>query len=214
MITSPRGEARAFEASSFRLARRSGTAYSDADACADAKRGVGDLEEFERELNERLAEAEARARKEGRADLLAYLSLRAANDRLRERGVIWLNESFEALAGAANRAGAGLAITREADHRFQAGHTTMVGTRLVLSRGVRSLTIEAGWPRSPRDGVVRGQALAYARVSHFGERASGRELLLVLDERGAPLWLTAEDGKPRAEFSEADLRRHLSRLLL
>ena len=179
-------------------------------AHVDAKISV---DEFEQELNERLAEADRRARAEGRADLLGYLQLRASNDALRERGLHWLNEAFTALAAIANRAGASITLTRDEAHRFRVGNSTMVGTRLVLSRGVRSLTVEAGWPRAPRDGIVRGQGLAFARVTHFGERAAGEELLLVLDEEGAPLWLLVTDEKARTEFSEVNLRRHLAKLL-
>ena len=171
------------------------------------------MNEFEQELSELLAEADRRARAEGRRDLADYLQLRVANDALRERGLSWLNEAFTALAAIANRAGASITLARDEAHRFRVGNSTMVGTRLVLSRGVRSLIIEAGWPRAPRDGIVRGQGLACARVSHFGERGVGEDLLLVLDEEGVPLWLLVEDEKARTEFSEANLRRHLSKLL-
>lgn len=173
------------------------------------------LDEFERELNERLGEAGrgAGAQPGARGDLGDYLAVRAANDQLRERGVRSLVDAFTALAGEANRAGAGVQLTREEAHRFHVGNSVMVGTRVVFSRGVRSLTIEAGWPRSPRDGIVRGQGLAAARVTHFGDRAAGEELLLALDEGGEPLWLSLEDGRARAEFQDGPLRRHFAKLL-
>ncbi|HYY56598.1 MAG TPA: hypothetical protein VE842_04645, partial [Pyrinomonadaceae bacterium] len=125
-----------------------------------------------------VAEAERRARASGRADLAEYLSLRAANDLARSTGIEWLFESFQALAGVANRAGSSIQITHSDVHRFAVGNATMVGRLLTLSLGVRRLLVEAGWPRAPRDGFVRGGGLASARVSHFGRRAADEELLL------------------------------------
>jgi hypothetical protein len=141
-----------------------------------------------------------------------YLSLRAANDELRERGVSGLIDALTAFAGEANRRGAAITVARTDAHRFRVGNSTMVGPRLVLSLGVRSLTVETGWPRLPRDGVVRGGGLACARLTHFGAPSAGEELLLVLDEEGAPLWLKTEDGRRRDEFLEDSLRRHVTKL--
>jgi len=157
-------------------------------------------------------DARTRARAQGRGDVLDYLDLRAANDRLRAGGVEWLVETFTALAGEANRAGAGLALARTEAHRFRVGNATMVGTRLVLTRGVRALTVEAGWPRGPRDGVVRGGGLASALVGHFGLRDAGEELLLV-PEADAPRWFVLEKSGARTALREDRLRLHLARLL-
>jgi hypothetical protein len=169
---------------------------------------VGSDEEYER----RMGDARESARAQGRGDVLDYLDLRASNDRLRAAGVGWLVETFTALAGEANRAGAGVALGRTEAHRFRVGNSTMVGTRLVLSRGVRSLTIEAGWPRAPRDGVVRGGGLASALVGHFGRRDDGDELLLV-PEADSPRWLVIEKTGARTALLEDRLRQHLSKLL-
>jgi hypothetical protein len=126
------------------------------------------LDGFDEEYEREMAEAQRRARAQGRGDVLDYLALKSANDSLRARGVELLLAAFTALAGELNRGGAGVALARTDPHRFRVGHSTMVGPRLTFSRGLRSLTVEAGWPRSPRDGVVRGGGLASARVSHFG----------------------------------------------
>ena len=167
---------------------------------------------FEEDYERRMDDARRRARAEGRGDVLDYLDLRAANDRLRAGGVEWLIETVTALAGEANRNGAGLSLARTEAHRFRVGQATMVGPRLVLTRGVRSLTVEAGWPRVPRDGVVRGGGLACALVGHFGLRDAGDELLLVPDAADAPRWLVVEKTGTRTPLHEARLRRHLARL--
>ncbi|MDQ3745469.1 MAG: hypothetical protein M3444_13910 [Acidobacteriota bacterium] len=165
-------------------------------------------EEYEREM----AEAQRRASAQGRGDVLDYLALKSANDSLRARGVELLLAAFTALAGELNRRGAGVALARTDPHRFRVGHSTMVGSRLTLSRGLRSLTVEAGWPRSPRDGVVRGGGLASARVSHFGNSKAGEDLLLLPAGEG-PRWFVVADTGARTELHEEHLRRHIGRLL-
>ena len=160
-----------------------------------------------------MAEARERAGGGGRGDVLEYLDLRAANDAVRSRGVGWLLELFTAAAGELNRAGAGLALTRTEAHRFRVGNSWMVGTRIVLRRGVRQLTVEAGWPRAPLDGIVRGGGLASALVGHFGDARAGEELLLVPEPDGDPRWFVIEKTGDRAELHPKHLKRHLSRLL-
>ena len=160
-----------------------------------------------------MAEARERARGGGRSDVLDYLDLRAANDAVRARGVEWLLEGFAAAAGELNRAGAGVALARTDAHRFRVGHSTMVGARLVLRRGVRALTVEAGWPRAPRDGVVRGGGLASATVGHFGDTRAGEELLLLPDPDSGARWFVVERTGARTELHAERLRRHVSRLL-
>jgi hypothetical protein len=92
----------------------------------------------------------------------------------------------------------------------------MVGRRLALSAGVRVLTVEAGWPRTPGDGIVRGGGLATARISHFGDSRAGVELLLMQSaEDGAPRWLVldATGAQPSAPLEESHVRQHVARLL-
>ena len=174
------------------------------------RHGLGGFDEdYERSMHE----ARERARGGGRNEVLEYLDLKAANDAARTRAVEWLLESFTAAAGELNRAGAGLTLARTDAHRFRVGNSTMVGTRLVLRRGVRALTVEAGWPRAPRDGIVRGGGLACARVSHFGNTKAGEELLLLPSADGEARWFVVEQTGARAELREERLRRHLARLL-
>lgn len=168
---------------------------------------------FDEEYERLMSEAWQRAQARGRGDVADYLTLRAANDRLRSGGVEWLLDAFTALAGELNRRGAGLQLTRADAHRFRVGNSTMVGTELVLRRGVRALTIEAGWPRAPRDGVMRGGGLASARLSHFGDRSGGEELLLVASDSDTPRWLVLEETGARAELAREHVSRHVAKLL-
>lgn len=158
-----------------------------------------------------LAEAEQRARIAGRGDVAEYLALRNSNDLLRTAGIDWLMTSFVTLAGDANRTGASIQVANSDGHRFRTGTSTMVGRLVSLTNGVRQLLVEAGWPRVPRDGIVRGGGLAAANVRHVGIRQADEELLLSRSSAGSPLW-TSVTKKPHA-FHESDIRRHLAILL-
>ena len=161
-----------------------------------------------------LAHAEAQARAAGRSDLVEYLALRTSNDLLRRTGIEWINTTFEVLAGEANRHGASIQIVRDDEHRFRVGNATMVGSLLTLSFGVRKLSVEAGWPRRPNDGFVRGGGLASANVKHFGIRSASESLLLVLSSNGAPEWVVLEEKSGgRIEVDQSKLRQHIDLLL-
>ncbi len=169
---------------------------------------------FDEEYERKIAEAQERARGGARGDVLEYLDLRAANDAARTRAVEWLLELFTAAAGELNRAGAGVALTRTDAHRFRFGNSSMVGPRLALKRGVRQLTVEAGWPRAPLDGIVRGGGLAAGLIGHFGNARAGQELLLLPLPDSEPRWFVVEEKTgARTELRPEDLRRHLARLL-
>jgi len=158
-----------------------------------------------------LAEAEQRARLAGRGDVAEYLALRNSNDLLRKAGIDWLVTSFTKLAGDANRAGGSIQLTNTDGHRFRVGTSTMVGQRVSLTNGVRQLLVEAGWPRVPRDGIVRGGGLAAAHVRHVGIRRADEELLLSRSPSGSPQWTLVT--KLRRAFHESDIRRHLAILI-
>lgn len=161
-----------------------------------------------------LSEAEQRARLAGRKDVADYLSLKNSNDLLRKAGIDWLLSSFTILAGEANRAGASLQVSSKDGHRFKIGNSTMVGQILTLSSGVRTLFVEAGWPRAPRDGIVRGGGLACANLRHLGLPNSSEELLLSRSSTGAPHWISVTK-KRRAPggLQQSDLRHHLEVLI-
>lgn len=158
-----------------------------------------------------LSEAEQKARLAGRKDLADYLSLKNSNDLLRKAGVQWLIESFTVAAGEANRAGASIKIARSEGHRFRTGTSTMVGQIVTLVNGVRTLSVEAGWPRVPRDGIVRGGGLACANIRHVGIRAASEELLLAKTSSGAPGWKSST--RNRHHLHESDIHRHIAILL-
>lgn len=158
-----------------------------------------------------LSEAEQKARLAGRKDVAEYLSLKNSNDLLRTAGVQWLIESFAVAAGEANRTGASIQISRKGDHRFRSGNSTMVGHLITLSFGVRTLFVEAGWPRVPRDGIVHGGGLACANIRHMGLRNVSEELLLAKTSSGAPGWKSVT--KQRPNLHAADIHRHIAILL-
>ena len=158
-----------------------------------------------------LSEAERKARLAGRKDVVEYLSLKNSNDLLRQAGIDWLLNEFTILAGEANRAGASIQISTQEGHRFAAGTSTMVGHLLTLTNGVRTLYVEAGWPRTPRDGFVRGGGLAAANIRHLGIRAANEELLLSKSSTGAPAWKSLL--RNHSLLLVADIRRHLHILL-
>ena len=159
-----------------------------------------------------LAEATQRARGAGRADIARYLDLRRRNDLLRRAATKWLHDQVTVLAADANRQGAAIQIERNEEHRFRRAAATMVGTELILRQGVRSQTIESGWPRKPADGIVRGNALACANIKHFGRARLNDELVLVSSSSGSPQWFILNDDE-RTLLTEVDLRRHFSLLV-
>ena len=158
-----------------------------------------------------LSEAERRARLAGRKDVVEYLSLKNSNDLLRKAGVDWLVDRFTISAGEANRTGASIQISKQEAQRFRTGNSTMVGPLLTLTNGVRTLYVEAGWPRTPSDGIVRGGGLACANIRHMGIRSASEELLLAKLNSGAPAWKSAS--KKDTYLLESDIRRHISILI-
>lgn len=155
-----------------------------------------------------LAEAEKRARLVGRTEISEYLALRNSNDLLRTTATKWLLDTFLALAAEANRSGAAISISRDDSHRFRVGSSTMVGTSLSMSFGVRKLIVASGWPRTPSDGFVRGGGLAAGHISHLGIKEADQELLLVRSADTTPKWLIkGKRGTSKAD--ESALRRHI-----
>jgi hypothetical protein len=164
---------------------------------------MDELDEF---WSHELAKALENAKTSGRGDVADYLELKARNDAVRETGVRWLNES---LAAIAFENGGKIEVVRDAPHRFEFRKATMAGTRLKLIQGVRCLTVEAGWTRTPSDGFMRGGALAAARITHFGMPKAGAELGLYLTG-DKPHWIAYLDEKNAVEFTLDQIREHFN----
>jgi hypothetical protein len=168
------------------------------------------MSELEQAWAAALAEAEARARAAGRTDISEYLALRTSNDLLRNTGRDWLLETFRNIAGEANRQGGSIQLSTDDAHRFKVENATMVGSRLVLSSGVRKIHVETGWPRTPRDGFIRGGGLACAHINHVGFKSASEQLRLILEPSGSPQWIVTRRSEQHEEFHESDVRRHIS----
>lgn len=160
-----------------------------------------------------LAEAERRARAAGRTDISTYLALRTSNDLLRKTGRDWLQEMFTFVVAEANENGAGIQVSKEDAHRFKVGNATMVGSRLNLVKGVRALFVEVGWPRTPRDGFIRGGGLACANIKHLGIKSASEQLRLVVDPTVTPRWIVQTNRSESHEIREANIRDHVAILL-
>lgn len=171
------------------------------------------MSELDEAWAQALAAAQQRATAAGRRDIAEYLRLRRSNDLLRQTSIEWLLTTFTTLAGLANREGGSLQISREDGHRFRLGQSTMVGRLLKLSFSVRTLSVEAGWPRAPSDGIIRGGGLACARIMHLGRKRMNQELLLERSTQDEPTWMLREPEVAPRRFLEADIKYHLAKLL-
>jgi hypothetical protein len=163
-----------------------------------------------------IAEAEARARAGGRTDITDYLALRSSNDLIRKIAIDWLLTMFVTAAGQANRAGAAIQISTTDAYRFKIEHATMVGSCLSFGSGVRRLIVEVGWPRTPRDGFIRGGGLACGNIKHVGIKRANEEVRLVLDSTGTPRWNVFPAHATRIEsreLHEANVREHVAILI-
>ena len=170
------------------------------------------MTELDRMWSQMLDEAIAAARTSGRAGVADYLDLRSRNDALRTAGVRWLFEAVVRIAGEANRQFPGIQIEREEPHNFPHAGANMAGSLLRLRHGLRCLTVEAGWTRTPADGFMRGGALAVAKVSHFGIAKMNMNLLLRPSDAD-PGWIAVSGDGREAPVDEVLLRRHFSVLL-
>ncbi len=159
-----------------------------------------------------LQEAILNAQQNGRADIAEYISLKSSNDAIRTKSVKWLFETILEIVFAFNNHGARIKIEQLDNHQFQNERAVLRGSRLKLQRGIRCLTVEAGWTRNPGDGFMRGGALVYARFTHFGFPKFAEEFLLLKYEE-QPQWFSVDGDTHRISFEIARLRRHFETLL-
>jgi hypothetical protein len=171
------------------------------------------MNELDEIWTQAMQQAMDKARAAGRADVAEYLALKAGNDQLRATGCRWLFESFIELSDDANRQGIRLEVENLHPHRFAVGHSTMVGSLLRFRHGLRSITVEAGWTRTPQDGFIRGGGLACARIAHFGMSKANAELLLIRSPENVPQWFTIAPEGRRSQISTNNLREHFKTFL-
>ena len=95
-------------------------------ASAGIRRGYG-VSELEEQWTSALAEAERRARDQGRQDIAEYVALRSTNDRARRTAIDWLITTFSELAADVNSTGASFQTDHIDGHRFRIGAATMAG---------------------------------------------------------------------------------------
>ena len=166
------------------------------------------MNELDEAWSEMLASAIAHAKTSGREDVADYLALKQSNDALRQTGVEWLFNAFIEIASDAARHNPHIVIEREEPHEFEFNRARMAGSLIRVRSGVRRLTVEAGWTRTPAHGFMRGGALAAARISHIGRPKADIELTLVRTGE-TPGWHSL-DGR---HFDSQSLREHFVILL-
>jgi len=165
------------------------------------------MNELDEVWSQMLADAQAKARAAGRHDVADYLTLKASNDQIRDRSVRWLFDTLTGFAVDAMERFPLMSIEREDPHNFSLRGANLVGSLLRIRLGVRCVTLEAGWTRTPADGFMRGGALAFARITHFGQKKSNAELWLMRSAE-VPQWLTADGDITGEPITPADLLSH------
>ena len=167
------------------------------------------MNELDEVWGEMMTRAIAEARASGREDVAEYLTLKATNDFIRTTSIKWLFDSLLEIAAQHNRAFSPVQIETENPHQFAFNRANMVGSRLSLRQGVRCLSLEAGWTRTPADGFMRNNALAAARLSHFGMSKANQDLILLKAEEDFPQWFSVDAANGRREvFDSRGLHRH------
>lgn len=166
------------------------------------------MEELAQVWTNLLTEMTVRAENSGAEGGVAeYLELKSTNDFLRSTSVQWLFESTAEIAAEANRRSANMSFEKADPHEFRIGHSNLVGWMIRFRQGVRCLSVEAGWTRSPSDGFMRGGALALARITHFGMSKRNADLILLKIEN-SPVWFSVDQAGRRAEFHSSHLQNH------
>jgi hypothetical protein len=166
------------------------------------------MNELDEMWSQMLSQALENAKASGRHDVADYLNLKATNDAVRQTGLKWLFDAVVEAAGDANRRGGSISIETSDVHNFAYRNANIVGSMARLHYGVRCLTVEAGWTRTPTDGFMRGGALAFGRLVHKGMPKANEEIALTLIEQ-TPVWKVISDEKAAGSFRLDALHRHL-----
>jgi hypothetical protein len=167
------------------------------------------MNELDEIWSQMLEKAIASSEISGSGDVAEYLRLKATNDAIRRRSVQWLFDSVIEIAAETDPNFARFTMERVEPHNFPFRGANMAGSLLRVRLGVRCLTVEAGWTRTPSDGFMRGGALAHARITHFGIPKENSDLLLIR-ENDLPEWYEADKPGRSEPFGLGDLRRHFA----
>jgi hypothetical protein len=165
------------------------------------------MNELDEVWTQMFEDALKKARTNGRGDVAEYLELKTTNDTIRAASVKWLLDATLEIASFANRNNAGITIENENPYQFPFRNANLAGSLVRFRQGVRCLTIEAGWTRTPNDGFMRGGALAGARISHFGISKHNDELLLI-KSNDLPGWVSIDKNEKKNPFDSRHLNQH------
>ncbi len=151
-----------------------------------------------------------------------YLSLKAANDKLRENGKQELWNMFDLLCSEFSRKSAektpqaSIQVGRQ-EWQFEVKSAKMVGERFGARYRNRTLIIEVGWPRLPEHGFVTEGGLARARIGlsqniMIDARTVG-ELIFKRLGQSDPAWYFIANNQLGERFTESRLREYLKMLV-
>jgi hypothetical protein len=160
------------------------------------------MNELDEVWTQMLNQAIAAAKNAGQSDIAA------SNDSIRSIGCQWLFDSLTELSEISNRKGIKLEIESESPHSFAVGHSKMVGSLIRFRHGIRCLTAETGWTRTPADGFMHKGALAHAKISHFGMRNNNAELHLLKTNQDSPNWFWIGLDGEKIEIDSSYLQHH------
>lgn len=167
------------------------------------------MNDFDELLAAKLVDAIEYARTSGRDDIAEYLALKAANDTIRQRETDDLFRAFIGVALSAENVRRNVQVERESPHNFQLLDANMKGSRLRITRGLRCLTVEAGWARGPSDGFMRMGAMAAALLTHLGIPEKSAVLVLKPHADAHSWFEVKKNSTSDTPFEPKDVERHL-----
>jgi len=151
-----------------------------------------------------------------------YLSLKAANDELRERGKQWLWSALDAICSEISRELSArnnppLHVGRQ-EWQFKVEGSTMVGERFGARFREKTLVVEAGWPREPQHRFVPDRGLARARIGFSQnvmlEAGIVAEIILKRQSDGDLVWRFIANKKLGERVTESRLREYFNLILV
>lgn len=150
-----------------------------------------------------------------------YLTLKEANDQLRESGRQWLWNALDAVCAEISRELSAkndqpLQVGRQ-QWQFKVENSTMVGERFGVRYREKTLVVEVGWPREPQHGFVPDRGLARARIglsqNVMLEAQIVSELIFKRQGDGDPAWRFIKNKQIGERVTEPRLRSYLNLLL-